>query len=58
MTIVYLLFYDTDDGCREEWNTFYTPCEAFSSATARSDRMIDLRTRGYEFHTLDLEVSG
>lgn len=56
--MVYLLFYDTDEGSREEWNTFYTPCEAFATAEARTNRINDLTPDGYEFHTLDLEVSG
>ena len=25
MTKIYIAFYDTDYGSREEWNTFYTP---------------------------------
>jgi hypothetical protein len=35
MTKVYLLFYDTDTGAREEWNTFYTPCEVFTNPEDR-----------------------
>ena len=35
---VYLLYYDTDYGDREEWNTFYTPCEAFTSKVKREER--------------------
>lgn len=29
MKTIYLLYYDKDDGSRENWNTFYTPVEAF-----------------------------
>ena len=33
MSKVYVLFYDHDgSGEREEWNTFYTPCEVFERA--------------------------
>lgn len=54
---VYLLFYDTDDGSREEWNTFYTPVEAFPSAEARQLRR-DWLSKKYkllEFYELDLK---
>ena len=36
---LYLLYYDTDIGSREEWNTFYTPCEVFDSAEKRQARI-------------------
>lgn len=36
---LYLLYYDTDMGSREEWNTFYTPCEVFDSAEKRQARI-------------------
>jgi hypothetical protein len=36
---VYLLYYDTDYGDREEWNTFHTPCEVFDSAEKRQARI-------------------
>ena len=36
---IYLLFYDTDSGSREEWNTFYTPCEVFLSSEDRETRI-------------------
>lgn len=31
MTKIYVAFYDTDNGAREEWNTFYTPWVASTS---------------------------
>jgi hypothetical protein len=36
---VYLLYYDTDYGVSEEWNTFYTPCEVFDSEEKRQARI-------------------
>ena len=59
MSIVYLLFYDTNDGSREEWNTFYTPCEAFATVEARDARMKVLANEEeeYEFYRLDVEVT-
>ena len=39
MTKVYLLFYDTDTGATEEWNTFYTPCEVFTNPEDREKRI-------------------
>lgn len=53
---IYLLFYSTDYGEREDWNTFYTPVEAFSSVELRDDRMVDLKKRDPDlnFHTLDV----
>lgn len=27
----FLLYFDNDQGQREAWNTFYTPCEIFDS---------------------------
>jgi hypothetical protein len=31
MTKIYIAFYDQDTGCREEWNTYYTPWVAATS---------------------------
>lgn len=36
---LYMLQYDVDYGDRENWNTFYTPCEVFDSAEARMKRV-------------------
>lgn len=35
--MIYLLYYDTDSGAREEWNTFYTPCEVFLDPAQRQE---------------------
>ena len=54
----YLLFYDTDFGSREEWNTFYTPCEMFATAAARQARIDHIQKEcpgRFEFHELDVE---
>lgn len=61
---VYLLYYDTSYGGREEWNTFYTPVEAFSTSALRAARMQELEDAldddeepyDYDFHTVDVEV--
>ena len=61
---VYLLYYDTDYGSREEWNTFYTPVEAFGSEELRQARIDFIRQQvdedgepvGYDFHTVDTEI--
>lgn len=45
MSKIYLLFYDTDNGDREEWNTFYTPWEAFTTKEARAERKKVLEKR-------------
>jgi hypothetical protein len=39
MTKVFLLFYSKDEGSREDWSVFYTPCEAFSSDADRLRRI-------------------
>lgn len=62
--MIYLLFYDTDSGSREEWNTFYTPVEAFSSKELRSLRVKELKNAvdddgdpyDYQFHTIDVKL--
>jgi len=65
MTKAYLLFYDVDEGSRENWNTFYTPVEAFASEEDRQARMDFLKTITenhwgdpvqYHFHTVDIGV--
>jgi hypothetical protein len=56
---VYLLFYDEDDtGAREEWSTFYTPCEVFADPAVRTTRIAYVKTARpeVEFHTIDLDV--
>ena len=61
---VYLLYYDTDYGSREEWNTFYTPVEVFDSAKKRQDRIDFIKQQvdedgesvAYEFHTVDAMI--
>ena len=61
---LYLLYYDTDYGSREEWNTFYTPVEVFDSAEKRQARIDFIRQQvdqdgepvGYDFHTVDTEI--
>ena len=58
---VYLLYYDTNMGSREEWNTFYTPVEVFDSAKKRQDRIDFIKSQvdedgdpvRYEFHTVN-----
>lgn len=58
---IYLLFYDTDYGSREEWNTFYTPCEVFLSSEDRETRITYLSNLtddngdpcNYIFHKID-----
>lgn len=61
---LFMLSYDTDYGDREEWNTFYTPVEAFSTEKKRENRIAELKNavdddgdpRGYEFHKYEVEV--
>ena len=55
---IYLLFYDIDNGARENWNTFYTPCEAFVSTNARNLRKAHIQSlnKSIEFHEIDLDV--
>ena len=58
---LYLLYYDTDSGSREEWNTFYTPVEVFDSAKKRQARIDFIKAQvdedgdpvRYEFHKVD-----
>ena len=61
---IYLLYYDTDYGMAEEWNTFYTPCEAFDSEAGRQARIDFIKSQvdedgnptAYDFHTEDTEL--
>jgi hypothetical protein len=61
---VYLLYYDTDYGSREEWNMFYTPCEVFDSVEKRQQRIYFIKQQvdedgdliPYEFHTVDTVI--
>lgn len=57
--MIYLLFHDRDTGAREEWNTFYTPCEAFATREERQARRDFLSQKyadlGIDFHELDPE---
>lgn len=55
---VYLLFYDKDTGSREDWNTFYTPVEVFSTQELRDKREDELMASDHdlEFYTCELEV--
>jgi len=57
MSKVYILFYD-HNGTRGEWNTFYTPCEAFASEADRDARKQALSAADpdLEFHELDLDM--
>lgn len=58
---LYLLYFDTDTGAREEWNTFYTSCEVFDSEEKRQARIDFIKQQvdedgeptAYEFHTVD-----
>ena len=61
---LYLLYYDTDRGDREEWNTFYTPCEVFDSAAKRRARIEFIKQQvdaygdpvDYGFHEVNTEI--
>ena len=46
---VYLLYYDTDYGSREEWNTFYTPCEVFATEEQRQRRIDFIKANSEEY---------
>jgi hypothetical protein len=58
---IYLLYYDTDHGGRDEWNTFFTPCEVFDSAEKRQARIDFIVSQvdedgepvAYKFYTVD-----
>jgi hypothetical protein len=59
---VFLLYYDTDYGSREEWNTFYTPVEVFDSEQKRQARIDVIKAQSEDFkdddcfHTVDTEI--
>jgi hypothetical protein len=62
---IYLLYYDTiDSGSREEWNTFYTPVELFTSDEDRKQRINFIKKQvdrdgnpvEYEFYKVDKEI--
>lgn len=59
---VYLLYYDTDHGDREEWNIFYTPCEVFATDAERQSRIDVIKSQSEEytdddcFHKVDKDV--
>jgi len=53
--MIYLLFYDTDTGENEEWNTFYTPVEAFSTPELREKRVAELENT-YTCHEVDVPL--
>lgn len=46
---LFLLYYDTDYGCREEWNTFYTPVEVFLSDKERDERIELIKSKSSEY---------
>lgn len=62
---IFLLYYDTDNGDREEWNTFYTPVEAFTTDGRRECRKKELviavdehgNPKNYCFHELNVELN-
>lgn len=61
---LYLLYYDTNEGDREEWNVFYTPCEIYSTEQLRQDRITVLEgavdeegdPRNYEFEKQEVVI--
>jgi len=61
---LYILYYDSDYGSREEWNTFYTPCEIFDSEQKRQTRIDFIKSQvdqdgeptAYEFHEVELDL--
>jgi len=61
---LYILYYDSDYGSREEWNTFYTPCEVFDSEEKRQCRIDFIKSQvdqdgeptAYEFHKVELDL--
>lgn len=46
---VYLLYYDNDYGCREDWNTFHTPVEVFLSEKERQDRIDFIKANSEDY---------
>lgn len=63
---LYCLNYDTDYGDREEWNTFYTPTEIFSSEEKRDARIGELENSidedgepyDYKFYKFEVFLDG
>jgi hypothetical protein len=55
--MVYIVFYDNDTGSREDWNVFYTPFEAFTTAAARDTRKATLIAGGYECHCAEVPLT-
>ncbi len=55
---VFLLYYDHNTGAREEWNTFYTPCEVFLDDLDRRARRAFLLAQDptLRFHEDDLLI--
>lgn len=47
---VYLLYYDCNSGSREEWNTFYTPCEVFASDAERKARIDVIKAESTDYN--------
>lgn len=57
---LYLLYYCEEDGSREEWSVFYTPCEIFTTDAARQKRKLELEQDeecDYKFHTDEVELN-
>lgn len=55
MTKMYVVFYDTDFGNREEWNIFYTPFKVFDDP-ALADRFINEVAERVEEHGVETEL--
>lgn len=63
---MYVLFYDRDDGNREDWSVFYTPMEIFATEKERADRIAFIENQiandpeidddEFEFHTIEVEM--
>jgi hypothetical protein len=60
MSKVYLLQYDeNNDGSRENWNVFYTPCEAFDDPDIREERIKYIKSihPSIGFNKIDVDIS-
>jgi hypothetical protein len=61
MTKIYALFYDCDNGNREDWNIFYTPLELFATAEERAARIAYIKSKAsdpeLDFEERDLELT-
>lgn len=55
---IFLLSYCEDTGDREDWNTFYTPTELFSTEALRAARMKVLLDENplLEFHEHEITL--